>query len=174
MNQISESSNVVQTEPVTAEELLHVVLYRPEIPPNTGNIQRICAATGAVLHLVGPLGFRLDHAALKRAGMDYRQWVDVQRYDSWEECLAAQPKDARWIPVSTKATQGYHEMAFKPGDRLLFGRESGGLPEALHQSYGHNAVRIPMTPHARSLNLANSVAIVLYEALRQLEFKTLG
>ncbi|ABK42885.1 tRNA/rRNA methyltransferase (SpoU) [Magnetococcus marinus MC-1] len=170
MNQIFQQPDASAPAPTLPDTLLHVVLYRPEIPPNTGNIQRICAATGAMLHLVGPIAFRLDNAALKRAGMDYRQWVDVQRYDDWAHCLRMQPLGVRWIPISTKATQGYHTMRYQAGDRLLFGSEGSGLPAEIHQALGHNAVRVPMLPRARSLNLANTVAVVLYEALRQLNY----
>lgn len=151
---------------------LRVVLVQPEIPPNTGNVMRLCAATGVELHLVGPLGFRLDDAALRRAGMDYREWAEVRRHVDWAAFQAALPPGARLFPLSVQGGRGYHTVAFQPGDWLLFGSEGGGLPAAILQD--HLPLRLPMTPRARSLNLANCVAIVVYEALRQLGFPHLG
>nr|WP_227657446.1 tRNA (cytidine(34)-2'-O)-methyltransferase [Candidatus Magnetaquicoccus inordinatus] len=150
--------------------LLHVILYQPEIPPNTGNIVRLCAASGSVLHLIGPLGFRLDAAAVRRAGMDYREWAEVRRWDDWSHYLTAHPPESRLFAVSTHATRFYNDWRYQPGDRFLFGSESAGLPSSLRHSFAESLIRIPMVSQARSLNLANSVSIVLYEALRQLAF----
>ena len=148
--------------------MLHVALWEPEIPPNTGNVARLCAATGAVLHLVGRLGFRLDDRHLLRAGLDYWPHVDVRRHATLEELAAALP-DARIIPVSSKVQLSYSRQQFCDGDCLLFGSESKGLPPSVMTRYADNAVTIPMPAgHVRSLNLATAVGIVLYEALRQL------
>ncbi|MEO5349181.1 MAG: tRNA (cytidine(34)-2'-O)-methyltransferase [Magnetococcus sp. YQC-3] len=149
---------------------LHIILYQPEIPPNTGNIVRLCAATGCTLHLVGPLGFRLDGAAVRRAGMDYREWADVRRWHDWAHYWQAHPLDARLFPVSTHGSRHYTEWSYRPGDRFLFGAEGSGLPESLRSRHQETLVRIPMVAQARSLNLANSVSILLYEALRQVGF----
>jgi tRNA (cytidine/uridine-2'-O-)-methyltransferase len=152
---------------------LHVILYQPEIPPNTGNIVRLCAASGCVLHLIGPLGFRLDGAAVRRAGMDYREWAEVKRWQDWPSYLAEHPPESRLFAVSTHAKNTYGDWQYQPGDRFLFGSESAGLPESIRMSYANTLIRIPMVARARSLNLANSVAIVLYEALRQRAFPSL-
>ncbi|MBF0460194.1 MAG: tRNA (cytidine(34)-2'-O)-methyltransferase [Magnetococcales bacterium] len=148
----------------------HVILYQPEIPPNTGNIVRLCAATHATLHLVGPLGFRLDGAAVRRAGMDYREWAAVRRWDDWAHYWHSHPPTARLFPISTHGTQAYSARSYQMGDRFLFGAEGSGLPDALREAHRENLVRIPMVAQARSLNLANSVSIMLYEALRQTGF----
>ncbi|MBF0623943.1 MAG: tRNA (cytidine(34)-2'-O)-methyltransferase [Magnetococcales bacterium] len=145
----------------------HVVLYQPEIPPNTGNVMRLCAAAGGVLHLVGPLGFRLDAAAVRRAGMDYRDWVQVRRHADWAAYRAAHPPGARLLAVSTKGGRRLGDWRLRTGDRFLFGSEGAGLPPDILADRGDQVIRIPMVPRARSLNLANSVAVVLYEALRQ-------
>lgn len=145
----------------------HIVLYQPEIPPNTGTIQRLCAATGTMLHLVGPLGFRLDDRALRRAGMDYREWAAVQRHVDWPDYQQAHPPAARLFPVSTKGGRRPADWQYQPGDRFLFGPESRGLPGEILEAHADRVIRIPMTEAARSLNLAMAVAIVLYEALRQ-------
>lgn len=152
----------------------HVILYQPEIPPNTGNILRLCAATATVLHLVGPLGFRLDGAAVRRAGMDYRAWADVRRWNDWEHYWQAHPTDARLFPVTTHGVRGYSEWDYRLGDRFLFGAEGAGLPETIREAHRECLVRIPMVGQARSLNLANSVSIVLFEALRQVGFPGLS
>jgi tRNA (cytidine/uridine-2'-O-)-methyltransferase len=148
--------------------MLHVALWEPEIPPNTGNIARICAATGAVLHLVGRLGFQLDDRHLHRAGLDYWHHVDVRRHTSLEELAATLPA-ARIVPVSSKVQRTYTRERYRDGDCLLFGSESKGLPASVLARFADTAVTIPMPAgHVRSLNLATAVGIVLYEALRQL------
>jgi tRNA (cytidine/uridine-2'-O-)-methyltransferase len=148
--------------------VLHVALWEPEIPPNTGNIARLCAATGAVLHLVGRLGFRLDNRRLLRAGLDYWPHVEVRRHTSIDELTIALP-DVRIIPVSSKVQRLYSRERYRDGDCLLFGSESKGLPPTVLDRYDATAVTIPMPAgKVRSLNLATAVGIVLYEALRQL------
>lgn len=154
-----------------ASNRLHVVLVEPEIAPNTGNIARLCACTGAYLHLIEPFGFRLDDASLKRAGMDYWRHVEWRRWPSWVEFERALPPGARVWFIESNGPRLYTEALFGPGDFLVFGRESAGLPPVLLECNREHWLRIPMfNPRARSLNLANSVAIVLYEALRQLGF----
>ncbi len=143
----------------------HIVLVEPEIPANTGNIARLCAATGARLHLVQPLGFRLDDAAMRRAGMDYLDFAAIEEHRSLDACL---PQDASAYYLSTHGTRPYWEAVFRPGDHLVFGRETKGLPAALLERHPDRCLTIPMfDPRARSLNLATCVGIVLYEALRQ-------
>lgn len=149
--------------------LFNIVLVEPEIPENTGNISRTCAVTGARLHLVRPLGFSVDDRHLKRAGLDYWKYLDVSYYDSFEE-LEEKHSDGRFYLLSTHATRGYSEAEFHDGDYLVFGKETAGLGEKLLTRRAEDAVRIPMLNDRRSLNLANSVAIVLYEALRQTGF----
>ncbi len=149
--------------------MFHIVLVEPEIPQNTGNIARTCAVTGAKLHLVRPLGFSVDDRQLKRAGLDYWSELDVAYYDSFQELEAAYP-DARFFLLSTHAAKSYADAAYQDGDFLVFGKETAGLgPELLARRSG-DAVRVPMRESLRSLNLSNSVAIVLYEALRQCGF----
>lgn len=147
--------------------MLHVALWEPEIPPNTGNVARLCAATGARLHLIGRLGFRLDDRSLKRAGLDYWPAVDWVRHatmDEFEDAVAGQPV---WV-VETPADQPYTRAAFRDGDCLLFGSESKGLPPGVRERYAGRLLGVPMpTGKVRSLNLATTVGIVLYEALRQ-------
>ncbi|MEO5371849.1 MAG: tRNA (cytidine(34)-2'-O)-methyltransferase [Magnetococcus sp. DMHC-1] len=145
----------------------HIILLRPEIPPNTGNIMRLCAVTGAMLHLVGPLGFRLDAAAVRRAGMDYRHLNPVRRYDDWPGYWAEHPVDTPLYAVSTRGKKSYTDCTFVPGDRFLFGSEGSGLPAELLAQFQAGLIRIPMLHAVRSLNLANAVSVVLYEALRQ-------
>ena len=152
---------------------MNIVLVNPEIPQNTGNIARTCAATGAVLHLVKPLGFRLDDKYMKRAGLDYWFLTDVRVHDSWDAFCAAN-LEARMHYLTTKAPRGYCEVTYQSEDFLVFGRETRGLPEQLLAENYDRCVRIPMRAEARSLNLSNSVAIVLYEALRQLDFSGLS
>ena len=147
--------------------MLHVVLVEPEIPQNTGNIARTCLAAGARLHLVEPLGFEIDGAALRRAGMDYWEQCDVQRWPSLE-ALRAAAGSARFFYLTTKATRVYWDAGFADGDYLVFGRETRGLPESLLAQEKEHLLTIPMKPAARSLNLATSVGIVLYEACRQI------
>lgn len=145
----------------------HIVLIEPEIPPNTGNIGRLCAATGTHLHLVGKLGFSLDDKHLKRAGLDYWPEVKLFRWESLEELKQANP-DARFWYTSKKATKTYTKVQFQKGDFIVFGKETLGLPESLLEAEQEQALRIPIfSPAVRSLNLANSAAILLYEGLRQ-------
>ena len=151
---------------------MHIVLYQPEIPQNTGNIARTCAATGSMLHLIKPLGFELSDKYLKRAGLDYWHMMQYHVYENFEELLVAYP-NARMHFLSTKAPQGYTSVQYGKDDFLVFGCETRGLPESLLSRVYDRCVRIPMVPGARSLNLSNSVAIVLYEALRQQGFESL-
>ena len=149
--------------------MFHIVLVEPEIPQNAGNIARTCAATGPCLHLVRPLGFEVTDKQLKRAGLDYWHLVDVRYHDSFEELQAENP-DGRFFFFTTKGRHRHSDVAFQDGDFLVFGKETKGLPETLlHDNY-ENSIRIPMRTSLRSLNLSNSVAIVLYEALRQRDF----
>lgn len=150
--------------------MFHVVLYQPEIPPNTGNIIRLCANTGARLHLVEPLGFDLDDAKLRRAGLDYHEWASVCRHADLAACRAALPA-ARWFAFSTKASRRHVDIAFAPGDALLFGPESRGLPDDALQAFdAERRVRLPMLPGNRSINLSNAVAVAVFEAWRQQGF----
>jgi tRNA (cytidine/uridine-2'-O-)-methyltransferase len=147
---------------------VNIVLIEPEIPPNTGNVARLCAATNSVLHLVGPLGFRLDDRELKRAGMDYWEHVTWKYWDSFADLQAEAGRNARFHFIETGASRLYTEVAYRPDDYLVFGRETAGLPAALREAHRDELVSIPMlNAQARSLNLSNCVAIVLYEALRQ-------
>ena len=149
--------------------MLHVVLIEPEIPPNTGNIGRLCLATGARLHLVGPLGFSLEDKALRRAGLDYWHQVDLQRWSSFAELQAAAGPTERFWYLTTKTKRPYWSERFADGDYLVFGRETKGLPEPLLAANAGRLLTIPMPGDGtRSLNLATSVGIVLYEAVRQL------
>ena len=153
--------------------MLHIVLVNPEIPQNTGNIARTCAATGAKLHLIEPLGFELSDRDLKRAGLDYWHMMTYEVHESWEAFLSAYP-GARMHYATTKAPRDYCAAQYGPEDFLVFGRETKGLDEELLAANYDRCIRIPMRPDARSLNLSNSVAIVLYEALRQLGFPGLS
>lgn len=150
--------------------MLNIVLYQPEIPPNTGNIIRLCANTGFQLHLIEPLGFDWDDKRLRRAGLDYHEFARVQRHPSLDALLSAHP-DMRLFGLSTKGQRGYHEVQYQAGDALLFGPETRGLPEDLRDWLGaERLLRVPMMPDSRSLNLSNTVALVAYEAWRQLGF----
>lgn len=150
--------------------MFHILLYEPEIPPNTGNIIRLCANTGAKLHLIEPLGFELDDARLKRAGLDYHEYVEVSRYASLQACLQ-QLQPGRLFGFSTHGKRSVFDMTFQAGDAFLFGPETRGLPAAIRQQLGEESVlRLPMLPVNRSLNLANAVAVVVYEAWRQQGF----
>ena len=153
--------------------MLHVVLIEPEIPHNTGNIARTCAATGSELHLVKPLGFKLEDRYLKRAGLDYWPLVKVHVHEDFSQVLAQYP-DAPFFYASTKAPRSYAQASYPRDAFLVFGKESRGLPENLLERVYDRCVRIPMAPGARSLNLSNSVAIVVYEALRQQGFEGLA
>ncbi len=150
--------------------MFHVVLYQPEIPPNTGNIMRLCANTGARLHLIEPLGFKLEDKELRRAGLDYREWADVRTYPNLENFLKKE-KPPRLLAFSTRAQRLYTEMGYKEDDALLFGPETRGLPQALLDSLPEeHKLRLPLLPGNRSLNLSNAVAVVVYEAWRQQGF----
>ena len=150
---------------------MNVVLFAPEIPPNTGNVARLCAATRTRLHLIEPFGFKLDDKALKRAGMDYWEHVEWHRWPDWERFRTSLPSEARVWFVESNGPRHYAEVAYQPDDYLVFGRETAGLPKALLAQDPARWLRIPMlNPQARSLNLSNCVAIVLFEALRQLGF----
>lgn len=149
--------------------MLNIVLYEPEIPSNTGNIGRTCVATGTRLHLIEPLGFRLNEKALKRAGMDYWEHLDVTRYINFAEFLEKNP-GAKIYMATTKAKHIYTEVHYEPDCYLMFGKESAGIPEEILVEHEETAIRIPMCGQIRSLNLANSVSVVLYEALRQQGF----
>jgi len=145
---------------------LHLILLQPEIAPNTGNIGRMCAITGCVLHLVHPLGFKIDDAKLRRAGMDYWHLCDIHRWANLQDLQEAH-RASRFFYFSTKASKPYWDEHFCDGDFFVFGRESRGLPESLLRDNDKRVLKIPMTPEARSLNLATSVGIALYEGLRQ-------
>ncbi len=147
--------------------MLHIALYQPEIPPNTGNIMRLCANTGTTLHLIHPLGFRLDDKRMRRAGLDYQDQATVQHYAN-QKIFFEQHAHQRIFCCSTKATQSYSDVSYQPGDILLFGPETRGLPAEILALY--SVIRIPMLPASRSLNLSNATAIILYEAWRQLGF----
>ncbi len=149
--------------------MLNVVLHEPEIPQNCGNIARTCAATGARLHLIRPLGFDISEKAVRRAGLDYWHLVDVRVYDSLEDFFARNDVRSLWC-LSTKAPRCYTEAEFTDGCYLLFGKETKGLPEDFLEAHYSQCVRIPMRPEARSLNLSNAVAITVFEALRQTGF----
>lgn len=150
--------------------MLNIVLHQPEIPANTGNIGRTCCATGTRLHLIRPLGFSINEKALKRAGMDYWDKLDVTVYDDYEDFLQKNP-GAKIYYATTKAPNVYSEVNYEEDCYIMFGKESAGIPEEILVNNEKTCVRIPMNPEIRSLNLSNSVAIVLYEALRQNEFK---
>ena len=148
---------------------LNIVLYEPEIPSNTGNIGRTCVATGTRLHLIEPLGFRLNEKAIRRAGMDYWSDLDVTTYVNYEEFMEKNP-GAKIYMATTKSRQTYTEVSYEPDCYIMFGKESAGIPEEILVNHPDTCVRIPMIGETRSLNLSNSVAIVLYEALRQNNF----
>lgn len=150
--------------------MFHVILFQPEIPPNTGNIIRLCANAGCGLHLIEPLGFELDDKRLRRAGLDYHEYASVQRHADLATCLErlGQP---RVFAFTTKGSQPYHEVRYRRGDAFLFGPESRGLPQEIRESLPpEQRLRLPMRPGCRSLNLSNTVAVALYEAWRQLDF----
>lgn len=153
-------------------EMLNIVLVEPEIPQNCGNIARTCAATGSTLHLIKPLGFDISEKAVKRAGLDYWNLVDVRVYENLDDFFAKNQVDQMWC-LSTKAPRCYCEAEFQDGCYLFFGKETKGLPENFLEEHRESCVRIPMRSEARSLNLSNSVAITVYEALRQQEFSGL-
>ncbi|MBQ8558657.1 MAG: tRNA (cytidine(34)-2'-O)-methyltransferase [Tyzzerella sp.] len=150
--------------------MLNIVLFEPEIPANTGNIGRTCVATGTRLHLIEPLGFRLDEKSLKRAGMDYWKDLDVTTYIDFNDFLEKNP-GAKIYMATTKAPNVYTDVSYEPDCYIMFGKESAGIPEEILVHHKEDSIRIPMVGDIRSLNLGNSVAIVLYEALRQNNFK---
>ena len=154
--------------------MLHIVLYQPEIPPNTGNVIRLAANSGAKLHLVKPLGFSIEDKQLKRAGLDYHEIAGMQVHADWTACASAL-EGSRFFACSTRGTVVHTEPAYTDGDAFLFGPETRGLPEAILQSVpAGNRLRLPMRPRNRSLNLSNAVAIVIYEAWRQRGFEGAG
>jgi tRNA (cytidine/uridine-2'-O-)-methyltransferase len=155
---------------------INIVLYQPEIPGNTGNVARLCAVTGASLHLIRPLGFEVSDRALRRAGLDYWSLLDIHYHDDFEAILRlAQREQAGLHLISKKARRFYTEVSYCSGDYLVFGRETSGLPDELLERFAAQTFRIPMVdePQARSLNLSNAVSVVVYEALRQTNFKNL-
>lgn len=150
--------------------MLHIVLFEPEIPPNTGNIIRLAANTGCLLHLIEPLGFKLDEKSVARAGMDYAELQDLRLHKSWQHFLDTE-KPARVFALSTKGTHCHSDARFQSGDYLLFGPESRGLPASIRESLPVDQVlRIPMAANSRSMNLSNAVAVMVYEAWRQLGY----
>lgn len=151
----------------------HIVLYQPEIPYNTGNIARTCAATNTKLHIIRPMGFKTDDKMLKRAGCDYWHSVDISYYDSMEELFSAYPGH-RYYFVETQGKQGYTDVSYQDGDFFVFGRETSGIPQSILQQHKDTWIRVPMSiAHVRSLNLSNTAAILVYEALRQVGFPDL-
>ena len=152
---------------------MNIVLVEPEIPQNTGNIARTCAATHSRLHLIEPLGFSISERAVKRAGLDYWSMVDITTYPSLDTFFQAHPDPDLWL-ATTKAPRDYTQAQFRPDCWLFFGKETAGLPRDLRERYYDRCIRIPMRPDARSLNLANSVAVLTYEALRQQGFPDLS
>lgn len=155
---------------------MNIVLHQPEIPTNTGNIGRTCVATGSVLHLIEPLGFQLSEKQIRRAGLDYWEKLDVRRYINFEDFLEKNQENlsrSRLWMATTKAMQAYSDVRFGPQDYIMFGKESAGIPEEILAERREDCIRIPMLDRIRSLNLGNSVAVVLYEALRQNDFSGL-
>jgi len=152
-----------------SQSLVNIVLFEPEIPPNTGNIARLCACTGMALHLVHPLGFEISDKQLRRAGLDYWEWLDVKEYQSWQDVRQALKDQGQWYALSTKATASIWDVSFKASDVLVFGPESRGLPATILEEL--EPIKIPMREDApvRSLNLSSACSIVSYEALRQIK-----
>ena len=154
--------------------MFQIVLYEPEIPPNTGNIMRLCANTGFTLHLVGTLGFKLEDKQLRRAGLDYREWARVERHPDWQSFINSTTAQRIFL-LTTRASRNYADCQYLPGDALVFGPETRGLPQELLDEYGpDHCLRIPMQEGSRSINLSNTVAIVAYEAWRQQGFLSLA
>lgn len=150
--------------------MFHIILFQPEIPPNTGNVIRLAANTGCALHLVKPLGFDIDDRSLRRAGLDYAEFATMAVHDDWEACLA-RLGDQRLFAVSTRGTVRHDTVAFQPGDAFVFGRETAGLPAGMLESFPmRQRLRLPMIPGNRSLNLSNAVAVLVFEAWRQQGF----
>lgn len=154
------------------QKLFNIVLVEPEIPSNTGNISRTCAVTGASLHLVHPLGFDISDRQVKRAGLDYWEYLDIHEYESIEDFFSKNP-DGRFFFCSTKAKHVYTDVEYREGDFFIFGKETRGLPELILAAHPDECIRIPMLPTLRSLNLSNSVAVIAYEALRQTGFENM-
>ena len=152
--------------------MINIVLFEPEIPPNTGNIIRLSANTGSHLHLIKPLGFDLDDKKMRRAGLDYHEFAGISQYEGWQDFMRLQGQgNNRLLGISTKASMHYSEYRFEEGDFLIFGPETRGLPDKIREQLGPaNLLRIPMLPDSRSLNLSNAAAVVVYEAWRQLGF----
>jgi len=147
--------------------MFHVILYQPEIPPNTGNVIRLCANTGCTLHLVEPLGFELDDRRLRRAGLDYREYAQLETWPALKDCLAALP-ESRVFALSTRGRQPYAEVTYRTGDAFLFGPETRGLPQDVLDSFPpERRLRLPMRENSRSLNLSNAAAVLVFEAWRQ-------
>lgn len=150
--------------------MFNIVLYQPEIPPNTGNIIRLCANTGSQLHLIRPLGFDMDDKRLRRAGLDYHEWASVQMHESWSGFIKT-CKPERFYALTTKGKRFYTDVSFKSGDYLVFGPETRGLPESVREQAGdQGCLRLPMLADSRSMNLSNAASVMLYEAWRQLGF----
>ncbi|MCM0613185.1 tRNA (uridine(34)/cytosine(34)/5-carboxymethylaminomethyluridine(34)-2'-O)-methyltransferase TrmL [Marinobacter sediminum] len=150
--------------------MLNVVLYEPEIPPNTGNIIRLCANTGCLLHLIKPLGFTLEDKQMRRAGLDYSEYASIRVHENYQAFLASE-QPQRLFGLTTKGSHHYHEVRYQEGDYLMFGPETRGLPVSVRESlHPDRCLRVPMRPESRSLNLSNTAALVVYEAWRQLEF----
>lgn len=156
--------------------MFHIVLVAPEIPPNTGNVIRLAANTGCTLHLVEPLGFSMEDKHMRRAGLDYHEYAEVRKHAGWDALLLSQqPDPARLFALSTRGTRRVHEVAFQPGDWLVFGSETSGLPPALLETLAPaQRLRLPMRPGQRSLNLSNAVAVTVFEAWRQNSFTGAG
>ena len=152
--------------------MFHIVLVTPEIPPNTGNVIRLAANTGCTLHLVEPLGFSMDDKHMRRAGLDYHEYAEVKRHAGWDALLAAQaPDPQRLFALSTRGTRAVHDVRFRPGDWLVFGSETSGLPAAVLETFAPaQRLKLPMRPGQRSLNLSNAVAVTVFEAWRQQDF----
>lgn len=152
--------------------MFHIVLVEPEIPPNTGNVIRLSANTGCTLHLIEPLGFSMDDRHMRRAGLDYHEYADIRRHASWAAFLQAEsPDPQRVFAFTTRASHSVFDNAFQPGDWLVFGSETRGLPEALRETFpAGQRLRLPMLEGQRSLNLSNAVAVTVYEAWRQIQF----
>lgn len=163
----------MRTASLSVEFMLHIALYQPEIPPNTGNIIRLCANTGAQLHLIHPLGFDMEVKALRRAGLDYHEWAEVKQYDDFNDFMN-KAQFNRIFALTTKAKDYTHEVQFEDEDCLLFGPETRGLPDDVLSLQSINNIRIPMKPGSRSLNLSNTAAIVLYQALADLDYAGLS
>jgi tRNA (cytidine/uridine-2'-O-)-methyltransferase len=152
--------------------MFDIVLYEPEIPPNTGNIIRLCANTGAQLHLIKPLGFALEDKQLKRAGLDYHEFATIKVHENWSECKTSLI-GRRMFAMTTKGITTHSKTSFKAGDVFVFGPETRGLPEEIRNEFAtSNRLRLPMLPESRSLNLSNSVAVLLYEAWRQIDYQS--